>query len=315
MTIAPADLGALLGAIVLAAAGGEAFLKGILGAATHLRVPRAVAATTLAAFATSSPELTVSTVAALSGRPEIGLGNALGSNVVNIAFIFGLALLFGAIRPARGNFGRDFLLALAVPVLTLALALDGRIGRAEGALLLMLFAVWLGFVVRATLRHRDRTPPAPPPTSGPGPWLTLILGVLGFAALVAAGRLFVTGASGLAAALQIDTYVVGVVLVSIGTTLPELVTVLLSRLRGHDDIGVGTLIGSNLFNGLAVVGLAAAIHPIAAPPAEIAVTLVAGTAALLLLPPDSRGLIPRWRGPLLLLLYGGFLWITLTTSQ
>lgn len=315
MNIAIADLGALLGAIVLAAAGGEAFLKAILGAAAHLRVPRAVAATTLAAFATSSPELTVSTVAALAGRPEIGLGDALGSNVVNIALIFGLALLFGAVRSARADFGRDFLLALAVPLLTLALALDGRIGRAEGALLLALFAVWLGFVVRATLRHRKTTAAAPAPGSVTGPWLTLFLGMFGLGALIAAGRLFVTGATSIAAAFQVDTYVIGVVLVAVGTSLPELVTVLLSRLRGHDDIGVGTLIGSNLFNGLAIVGLAATIHPIAAPPAEVAVTLVAGTAALLLLPPDRHGLIPRWRGPLLLLLYGGFLWITLTTSQ
>ncbi|MDP2882664.1 MAG: sodium:calcium antiporter [Azonexus sp.] len=314
MDFAARDLMYLLGAVLLAAAGGEAFLKAILGAAAHLRVPRALAATTLAAFATSSPELTVSTVAALSGNPEIGLGNALGSNVVNIAFIFGLALLFGAIRSARKDFGRDFLLALTVPLLTLAFALDGRIGRGEGALLIALFVVWLVVVVRMALRHRDAVADTPPPYAGPGPWLTLTLGILGFGALVAAGRLFVQGAAGLAVALEIDTYIVGVLLVSIGTTMPELVTVLLSRLRGHDDIGVGTLIGSNIFNGLAIVGLASVIHPIAVPAAEIALTLVGGTAALLLLPPDHRGLIPRWRGPLLLLLYGGFVWATLTAN-
>ncbi len=133
------DLALILGAVLLAAAGGEAFLKSILGAAIHLRVPKSVVATTLAAFATSSPELTVSSVAALAGQPEIGLGDALGSNVVNIALIFGLALLFGAIQTSRQDFGQDFYLALATPVLSLLLVLDGRIERGEALMLLAVF--------------------------------------------------------------------------------------------------------------------------------------------------------------------------------
>jgi len=147
--VSASDLVAILGAVALAGIGGEAFLKSILGASAHLRVPKVVAATTLAAFATSSPELTVSTVAALAGRPEIGLGDALGSNVVNIALIFGLALLYGGVQTSRQEFGRDFALALAVPIVTLFFALDGRIGRGEGAALLVLFAVWLASMLRA----------------------------------------------------------------------------------------------------------------------------------------------------------------------
>lgn len=315
MPIAASDLAALIGAVLLAGVGGEAFLKSILGAAAHLRVPKAVAATTLAAFATSSPELTVATVAALAGRPEIGLGDALGSNVVNIALIFGLALLFGAIRTSREEFGRDFALSLAVPVLTLFFALDGHIGRGEGAALLALFAVWLGFNLRTALHHRKRTAGRQPASAGLGPWPTLALGIVGLGALIAAGRLFVLGATGVAAAFQIDTYVIGVLVVAIGTSLPELVTVLLSRLRGHDEVGVGTLIGSNLFNGLAIVGVASSIYPITVPPAEIIVTLACGIAALLLLLPNRAGLISRGRGLWLLALYGGFIWATLATSH
>jgi cation:H+ antiporter len=114
---------------------------------------------------------------------------------------------------------------------------------------------------------------------------SLLLGVLGLGALIAAGRLFVSGATGIAAAFGVDTYVIGVLLVAIGTSLPELVTVILSRLRGHDDVGVGTLIGSNLFNGLAIVGVAGTIHPISVPFAEVALTLACGIVALLLLRP------------------------------
>ncbi|MBK9019850.1 MAG: calcium/sodium antiporter [Sulfuritalea sp.] len=305
------DLALILGAILLAAAGGEAFLRSILGAALHLRVPKVVAATTLAAFATSSPELTVSSVAAFAGQPEIGLGDALGSNVVNIALIFGLALLYGAVQTTRQDFGRDFYLALAVPVLTFVLILDGRIDRPEALLLLAAFLAWLAWTVRGALRNRSDAVIVEAGELSAG--TSLLLGVIGLGALIAAGRLFVGGATGLAAALGVDTYVIGVVLVAIGTSLPELVTVILSRLRGHDDIGVGTLIGSNLFNGLAIVGVAGTIHPIAAPLGEVALTLAAGAFALLLLLPDRSGQIVRTRGVLLSGLYAAFVWATLTS--
>lgn len=309
MSISLDDLLAVLAAIALAAVGGEAFLKSILGAAIHLRVPKRVVAITLAAFATSSPELTVSSVAALAGEPQIGLGDALGSNVVNIALIFGLALLYGAVPTRRDDFGRDFYLALAVPVLTLVFVLDGQLARVEALLLLVVFAGWLAVTLRQALRERDA--PAELDARELSAGRSLLLGALGLAALIAAGRLFVGGATGIASAFAVDIYVVGVVLVAIGTSLPELVTVLLSRLRGHDDVGVGTLIGSNLFNGLAIVGVAGTLHPITVPLAEVALTLACGIAALLLLRPDSRGLIGQGRGALLLLLYAGFVWLTL----
>jgi cation:H+ antiporter len=185
------DLALILGAVFLAAAGGESFLKAILGAAIHLRVPKMVVATTLAAFATSSPELTVSSVAALAGQPEIGLGDALGSNVVNIALIFGLALLYGAVQTARADFGRDYYLALCVPVLTFLFVLDGRIERTEAFALLAIFAVWLVWTVRCALRRRDESVAIDAGELSPG--RSLALGVLGLCALVAAGRLFVCG--------------------------------------------------------------------------------------------------------------------------
>jgi cation:H+ antiporter len=304
------DLAFILGAILLAAAGGEAFLRSILGAALHLRVPKMVVATTVAAVATSSPELTVSSVAALAGQPEIGLGDALGSNVVNIALIFGLALLYGPVQTTRASFGRDFYLALGVPVLTLLFILNGRIERGEALALMAFFVVWLAWTIRSALRRRDEAVGVEGAEMSPG--RSLGLGILGLGALVAAGRLFVTGATGIAASFSVDTYVIGAVLVAIGTSLPELVTVILARLRGHDDVGVGTLIGSNLFNGLAIVGVAGTIHPIAAPRNEVAMTLICGVVALLLLLPNRSDRIMRGRGVLLLLLYAGFVWATLS---
>lgn len=311
MTISSHDLLAVLGAVVLAGVGGELFLKGVLGAAASLRVPKLLVATTLAAFATSSPELTVSSIAALAGKPEIGLGDALGSNVVNIALIFGLALLFGPIRVERRELGRDFALALGVPLLTLWFVRDGAVSRGEGGVLLLLFALWIGLMIRAGLAARE------PAESSPDrhPWRAFGLGAAGLAALVIAGRLFVAGATGIATAFGVDAYVIGATVVAVGTSLPELVTVLLARRRGHDDIGVGTLLGSNLFNGLAIAGVGASIHPITAPPAEVAVALGMGLLALFLLIPGRSALIGRGRGVLLLAAYILFVAATIVAGH
>lgn len=301
------DFLALLAAIPLAALGGSAFLNGVLGVAAELRLPRALVATTLAAFATSSPELAVSSLAALAGKPEIGLGDALGSNVVNLGLILGSALLFGALAVPPAGWRRDFVLALAVPLITLLLALDGTLSRAEGALLLTLFAFWLTLVARQGIAHREDPLAADSASGHPlRAWLLLVAGLAG---LLLAGRLFVTGASGLALALGVHPYLVGVTVVAIGTSLPELVTVLLSRLRGHDDVGLATLLGSNIFNGLAIVGVAATLHPIHAPPGEVAAALGFGVLTVLMLL-SRAGTLSCQRGVGLLGAYALFVAVT-----
>jgi len=307
MTPFTINIFAVLAAIFLAAAGGEAFLRGVLGFAAWLRLPKMLVATTLAAFATSSPELTVSTLAALSGKPEIGLGDALGSNVTNIALILGIALLFGALPARLEEIKRDMILALAVPVLTLILVSDGILSRADGMLLLTLFVFWMALMIRQGIRHR-KTAPADAPTGKP--LQTWLFTLVGLACLILAGKLFVSGASGIAAALGLHPYAIGATIVAIGTSLPELVTTLLSRWRGHDDIGLGTVLGSNLFNGLAIAGLASTIHPIEAPFLDVAVALGFGILTILLIMP-RHGRIPRQRGVVLLAVYIIYVILTL----
>lgn len=307
MTVAPSDVLTLLAAIPLAALGGTGFLKGMLGVAALLRLPNGLVATTLAAFATSSPEMAVSSMAALSGKPGIGLGDALGSNVVNVGLILGVSLLFRPLKCRFGESRRDFVLALAVPVLTLILALDGMLARLDGILLLALFAIWTTLVARQAVAHRRDAPVHSEQEIGAArAWLLLLAGLI---ALIFAGRLFVSGASGIATAMGLHPYMIGATVVAIGTSLPELVTVLLSRLRGHDDVGLGTLLGSNLFNGLAVVGVAATIHPIGAPLSEVGVAVVFGVLTVLLVVSRS-GTIPRIRGLVLIAAYCAFLFMT-----
>lgn len=306
--LSPMDTLTLLAAIPVAALGGQFFLKGVLGVAAWLRVPRLLVAATFAAFATSSPELTVSTMAALDGKPEIGLGDALGSNVVNISLILGLALLSGPLPARFSDLRRDFLLALAIPMLTLVLAVDGTLSRAEGVLLLVLFLAWLGLVSKQAIGHRRhlQTDVAAADKSAYA-WLSAIIGL---ACLILAGRLFVAGASGIAATLGLHTYAIGATVVAIGTSMPELVATLLSRRRGHDDLGLGIILGSNLFNGLAIVGLAAAIHPIRAPLSEVGVTLGFGLLTMILILPNN-GFIAPVRGAALLAVYLAYGLVTL----
>ncbi|MGE0667019.1 MAG: sodium:calcium antiporter [Sphingomonadales bacterium] len=293
----------MVAAVPLAAIGGDLFLKGVLGIAAWSRVPRVLVGTTLAAFATSSPELTLSTVAALSGQPEIGLGDALGSNVVNIALILGLSLLFGALPASLRGLRREYLMAAAAPVATLALCLDGTVSRLDGAILLVLFFVWLSLSIRHGLEFRRGA--GTETQDGVVLLPALARGAIGLAILILAGKLFVDGASGVAAALGLHAYVVGATIVAIGTSMPELVATLLTRLRGQHDLSLGILLGSSLFNGLAIVGIASGIQPIHAPRAEVAAALLFGLAALLLVVP-RRDVIPRGRSLLLLALYASY---------
>ncbi|MEN3974259.1 sodium:calcium antiporter [Emcibacter sp. SYSU 3D8] len=292
-----------LAAIPVAALGGDLFLKGMLGLATWSRLPRFLVATTLAAFATSSPELTLSTMAALSGKPEIGLGDALGSNVVNIALILGLSLAFGAMPASLEGLRRDYLLAVATPLVTLVLCLDGTVSRLDGGILLALFASWLAMVFRQGIASRRTTEHAP--QSEISLVLALLGGIAGLACLILAGILFVDGASDIAAGLGVQDYVIGATIVAIGTSMPELVTTLLSRLRGQHDLSLGILLGSCLFNGLAVIGIASAIQAIHAPQPEVGLALVFGVVAVLMMQPRG-GEIARYRGAILLALYLAF---------
>ncbi|MCX7628073.1 MAG: calcium/sodium antiporter [Methylophilaceae bacterium] len=293
----------LLGGIVCAAVGGELFLRGVVGIARWLRVSPGIVGATFAAFATSSPELSVSVNAALSGTPQIALGDALGSNVVNIALIMGLALLFAPLHAPRDSLRRDFPVALLVPVLTAMLAKDGVLSRVDGALLLGLFVLWLVGVVKEARRQRNAAG-AVLAESRHG--RAIFESLSGLILLVAAGRMIVLGAEGIATAHGIDPFLVGATLVAFGTSAPELATVIVSRLRKHDEVGLGTVLGSNIFNGFFIVAVAALLHPIPIHWEEVSIGLLFGVVAVAIVWPKSTGLLERQRGWLLLALYGAY---------
>lgn len=294
------DIGVLLAGLALAGGGAELFVRGLVGVAAWARVPAGIVALSLAAFATSSPELSVAINAALAGRPQIGLGDAIGSNAVNFGLILGLALALGAIRVPRAAVARDISVALLVPVLTAILILDGRLSRLDGLLMVALFAVWLATVVVEGWRRRSA---AERVLGERRHWLSAVFSLVGLGLLVAAGRLIVTGGLGIGAALGLDPFIVGATMVAFGTSTPELATTLISRWRGHDEIGLGTVLGSNIFNGFLIVGIVAIIHPIVIAWQEVIVGLGFGAVTVAVTLPRRDGVIGRRRGVLLLSLY------------
>jgi cation:H+ antiporter len=298
------DSVALILGVVFAGIGGELFVRGAVGLAHWARISPGIIGATIAAFATSSPELAVSISAALAGKPQIALGDALGSNVVNVALILALALVISGIQSPRDTVKRDFPMALLVPIVTGVLLLDGELSRFDGLLMLSMFLAWLAVAVIEARRQRSVAEEILGEHRG---WFVALSCVAGLAFLVTAGTLIVAGAKGIAISFGIDEFIVGATIVAAGTSVPELATIVIAKLRGHDEVGLGTILGSNIFNGIFVVAVAAVVHPITVPWREVAVALLFGLGALLFTYPTRRGFIERKRGLLLLLLYAVYL--------
>jgi len=290
--------------VLLAGAGGEIFIRGAVGLAHWARVSPGIIACTVVAFATSSPELAVSISAALAGTPQIALGDALGSNVVNVALILASAVAISGLQTPRRNLTRDFPVALLIPVITLVLLLDGVVSRIDGCLLVGLFTCWLCAVIIEARKQRSSADKILGEQRG---MVAAVFSIAGLAMLIAAGRLVVHGAKGIAIAFGLDEFTIGATVVAVGTSVPELATTIIAKLRGHEEIGLGTILGSNIFNGLLIIGVAAIISPISVDWREVAGVLTFGILTVALTFPNSRGLIERRRGALLLTLYVAYL--------
>ena len=284
----------MLGAGIICAAGGaELFVRGAVGIAFWLRIAPGIVGATVAAFATSSPELAVGVSAAMNGVPQIAFGDVLGANIVNVGLVLAIAVLISAMKCPRDSIRRDFSAALLTPVLTAALAVDGEISRGDGVVLMVAFFTWLTMTVVSARRQRGDVLPE---AAGGRGWRALAVLLIGLVILFAAGHLIVTGAKGVARTMGVGEFVIGAVIVAVGTTVPELATTIVSKLRGYEEVGLGTVLGSNVFNACFIVAVAAMIHPIAVDGKQAAIALVFGFTVLLCAFPNRRGII-RWAAP------------------
>jgi len=286
--------------ILCAGVGGELFVRGAVGIGRWLRVPIGLIGVTIAAFATSSPEMAVAITAASAGAPQISLGDALGSNIVNVSLILALAILIAPIEAAFATLRRDFAVALLTPIAIALLAFDGRLSRIDGLLLLVLFGGWLALVVQEA---RTRRTAAPALAEEQARGVSLLFTTIGLLVLIAAGRLIVTGAKGVAVAYGIDPFIIGATVVAVATGAPELAMTLIAVIRKQEHLGLGNILGSNIFNGLFIVALAAMISPITIVWDEVAIGLLWGVVTTLIIIPFYGTVIGRQRGLLLLLLY------------
>lgn len=297
----------LLIGLALAGFGGEMFVKGAVGLASWLRVPAGIIGLTVAAFATSSPEMAVSVNAALKGTPQIALGDALGSNVVNIGLILGLALIIAPIAVSQGGLKRDLPVALLAPVITAMMVLDGSVSTVDALLLMGMFLAWLVAGIVEAARERSQVEVVGERNK------TKIIAelVVGLAALIAAGHFIVLGAKGIGDALGMSAFVVGATMVSVGTSIPELATAVIARLRGHSEITLGMVLGSNIFNGLLIVSVAGLIRPIAVDWKQVAIGLAFGVLTIALVIPAGKPVLRRRRGAVVLAIYVAYLAIML----
>ncbi len=293
----------LIAGVVAAALGGELFVKGVVGVAKWARISPGIIGATFAAFATSSPELSVSVTSALAGTPQIALGDAIGSNIVNVALILGIALLFSRVNFPRDALQRDFPVAVLVPVMLAIFTYDGNLSRLDGLLLLALFVTWLTVVVVEVRRQRSA---AVQVLAAQNLTRAMLEGVGGLALLIISGRLIVSGATGVAASYGIEPYVVGATIVALGTSAPELATVVIAKIRGHDEVGLGTILGSNIFNGIFIVPVASLIHPIVVDRSEVSIGLAFGIVTIMCMFTQNPQL-ERRRGVLLVAMYISYL--------
>ncbi len=299
--------------------GADFFVDGSCAIAKRLRIPDIVVGLTIVAMGTSAPELAVSVSAAIGGSSDIAIGNVVGSNILNILIILGLSALILPLCVDRSMFKRDIPVLLLTAVLLPALMLlggrdaDGRftLGRISGAILVVLFIGYIALTVRQALAYR-RANPAPEGESehtAVMPWWKCALFTLGGGVLiVVGGNISVDAATDIARELHIGEDVIGLTIVALGTSLPELMTSVVAARKGNSDIALGNIVGSNIFNVLFILGTSMLIRPMGAEMFNLVDQLVLlVVSAYLAVTAFTGKKLSRIEGASYLVLYAGYM--------
>lgn len=295
--------------------GGNWLLKAAIGLSMRLKISKIIVGLTVVSFATSAPEMIVSIQAALSGFPDIAIGNVVGSNIGNIGLVLGIVLLINAVQVDNSFYVTDWPTKMfASTLLFVFLILDGVLSRTEGIIFILVLALFLIVLIR-----KNKTAQIEVEEIKETQMSVMLIGlflVLGGFALWAGSELLVKGAVNLAENLGVSKRVIAITVVSIGTSVPELASSIIASIKKENDISVGNIIGSNIFNILSVLGITAIIKPIENVDIRIIqqdIYWMLGFAFILLpmviLP--KRGSLSFKEGVLLLVSYGIFLYFTI----
>jgi len=265
--------------------------------AKRLGVSELIIGLTVVAMGTSAPEFAVTVGAALKGQGDISIGNVVGSNIFNLGFILGGVALVRAITTSRSLVYRDGVVMVGITFLLLFFLRDLTMDRWEGGVLFALLLVYIGYLIYSREPMEEDIP------EGDFQWLDIPRLLAGLALIVTSGHYLVESASNLARAFGVSEWVIGVTIVAAGTSAPELVTSLIAVLRGRYGISAGNLIGSDIFNLLGVLGLAALLKPMSIDPsAYSSMYLLSGMVILVVIMMRTGWKISRWEGGLLVLI-------------
>jgi cation:H+ antiporter len=256
------DLIQIIAGLVLLFYGGNFLVTGSVRLARSLKISPFIVGATVIAFGTSAPELAVAILAALNGVSELAMGNVIGSNIANIGLVLGLTSFICAMSIAPERLKRESPPLLLASFLILLIAWDLQVNRYEGIFMVCLLVVYIW----RSFSHKEDFSGEPEEESslfaGKGPKLQILLITLGLVLLVGGAKLLVEGGVGIARSFGISEWFIGITIVAIGTSLPEIVSSLIAAKRGHGEMAIGNIFGSNIFNVLMVLGLTAILHPL-----------------------------------------------------
>lgn len=313
----------LIISFVLLAKGADFFVDGASGIATKLKIPQIIIGLTIVAMGTSAPEAAVSISAAIEGNADITIGNILGSNILNILIILGISSLISRLAVGKDTNFVDIPVMLGATALLFALGWDGSIGLVDGIIFLIVFVLYLAYlfiVARKRINKRELaesvTQPLPDPAADkpeeqavkvrPLP-IAIILAVVGLAMVILGSNFAVDSATFLAKEMGVSDRFIGLTVVALGTSLPELFTSVTAAIKKNADIAVGNIVGSNIFNILFIVGLSSVIKPVPFVSSFLIDTAIAFAAGIILwVPCLVKKSIGRLTGIIMLLAYCGY---------
>lgn len=321
--MSPTVLGLFVAGLMLLLLGAELLVRGASRLAAALGISPLVIGLTVVAWGTGSPELAVGVKAALAGQPDLTIGNVVGSNIANVLLILGFAAMLVPLKVSQRLVRLDVPVMIGASVLTLLVALDGKLSRLDGLLFVSLLTVYTVWTIRESRRSKREIAAqyerefgsGDEPAPGGRRWVPFAINGLmvatGLYLLVRGSDWLVEGASEIAVALGFSELIIGLTIVALGTSLPELATSAVAGARGERDIAVGNAVGSNIFNLLAVLGVTSVVAgggvPVAAAALSLDIPIMIAVAIACLPVFFSDYVIDRWNGALFISLYAGYM--------
>jgi cation:H+ antiporter len=311
----------IAGGLVVLTIGAELLIRGSTALARQMGVSELLIGLTLVGFGTSTPELVSSVQAALVGSPGVAVGNVVGSNIANILLILGLSIAIAPFAVERRGFMRDGAVVIIATIAAIGVSMTGEFGRIAGIGFLVAIAVYIiyAFVTEQAApdspqakQHKEEAAALP---EGPkSVVLDIVMAIAGLALLMVGARFLVTGAINVAADLGISETIIGLTVVAVGTSLPELVTSTIAALRGRAGLALGNVVGSNIYNIFGILGVTAVIHPVAAPAEIVAFDnwVMLGATLLMAAFALSKGRFSRAEGVFMVAAYVAYIaWLVL----